>query len=63
MITLQNDELQNPIIYLPFHQTVNAKISKLNPGAPGAGSSCHFRLSSLILRETEVIATHGFFQK
>ena len=29
MITLQNDELQNPIIYLPFHQTVNAKISKL----------------------------------
>ena len=31
------------------------------PGAPDAGSSCHFRLSSLILRVTEVIATNAFF--
>ena len=35
----------------------------VNPGAPGAGSSCYFRLSSLILRDTEVIATNTFFQK
>ena len=33
------------------------------PGAPGAGQCGHFRLSSLILRDTEVIATNAFFQK
>ena len=33
------------------------------PGAPDAGSSCHFRLSSLILRDTEMIATNAFFHK
>ena len=33
------------------------------PGAPGAGSGCHFRLSSFILRDTEVIATNAFFSK
>ena len=34
-----------------------------NTGAPGAGRTCHFRLSSLILRDTEVIATNAFFHK
>ena len=33
------------------------------PGAPDTGSSCHFRLSSLILRDTEMIATNPFFHK
>ena len=33
------------------------------PGAPGAGQSGHFRLSTWILRDTEVIATNDFFQK
>ena len=33
----------------------------INPGAPVAGSSCRFRLSSLILRDTEVIARNAFF--
>ena len=54
------------ILNFEFRQREDKKLrigSYINPGAPGAGSSCHFRLSSLILRETEVIATHGFFQK
>ena len=34
-----------------------------NPGAPGAGSDCHFGLSSLIVRDPELIATNAFFQK
>ena len=42
---------------------VDIQYRLFNPGAPGAGSSCHFRLSNLILRDTEVIATHGFFFK
>ena len=33
------------------------------PGASGAGQCGHFRLSSLILRDTEVIATNAFFHK
>ena len=33
------------------------------PGAPGAGQRGHFRLSTWILRDTEVIATNDFFQK
>ena len=33
------------------------------PGAPGAGQGGHFRLSTWILRDTEVIATNDFFQK
>ena len=33
------------------------------PGAPDAGSSCHFRLSSLFLRDTEVITINAFFHK
>ena len=33
------------------------------PGAPGAGQCGHFRLSKLILRGPEVIATNAFFQK
>ena len=35
----------------------------LNLEAPDAGSDCHFRLSSLILRDKEVIATNAFFSK
>ena len=33
------------------------------PGAPGAGQCGHFRLSKLILRGPEAIATNAFFQK
>ena len=33
------------------------------PGAPVAGQCGHFRLSKLILRGPEVIATNAFFQK
>ena len=35
----------------------------VNPGAPDAGQGGHFRLSTWILRDTEVIATNAFFQK
>ena len=31
-----------------------------NPGAPGAGSGCHFGLSTFILRDTELIAINTF---
>ena len=47
--------------YLGFIETF--KRQKVNPGAPVAGQRGHFRLSRWILRDTEVIATHGFFQK
>ena len=47
--------------YFLFAPTL-VSIFPLNPGAPGAGQRGHFRLSSLILRDTEVIATHGFLK-
>ena len=35
----------------------------INPGPPGAGSGCHFRISSLILKDTEMVAKNVFFFK
>ena len=33
-----------------------------NPAAPGAGKGSHFRLSKLISKDREAIATNAFFQ-
>ena len=45
------------------YSTTKLNLHYINPGAPGAGQRGHFRLSTWILRDTEVIATNDFFQK